>query len=126
MASTSADAFNTLAAKIGQINLGKKYASGSVGNLAAGPIINVTGLAFTPSIVILKFTITPTAFTFFITRSGTVLYPGSDGVGAYIGVDSAYSGSKLQTAQGSISGTAFSFSELKDYARTAISWYAYE
>lgn len=124
---TGSDDFATLASKIGQISIGKKYASGNIGNLSAGTSININSLTFFPSIVIVKFTIAPTNFTFFVTRSGTVLYPGNNASGAYTGVDtSSNMGSVISTTYGSISNYYFTLGMYNDYARTGISWYAYE
>lgn len=59
VSASPADTFATLAEKIGQISTGAKFASGNLGNAVLGPFLQntvysiVTGLDFTPDIVII-------------------------------------------------------------------------
>ncbi|MNS94357.1 hypothetical protein D3C86_1278590 [compost metagenome] len=112
----------------GALALGKKYASGGLGTISAGTNINVSGLAFTPSIVIVKFVVGTGNITEFITRSGSVLSPALDGTGSFINVDNSgtYVGGNVRTAEGSITGNTFTTSLYSSYARSSCNWYAYE
>lgn len=50
---SSSDTFPTLATKIGQINTGKKYAFGELGISSSGSGLTITGLDFTPRLILI-------------------------------------------------------------------------
>lgn len=127
---SGSDTFSQLATKIGQINTGKRVASGGLGNLPAGSAFSVGGLAFTPSLVTINYTDNDsngTKVTIFLMGPTNPMYNHSSPNGVYLAVATGSSSNSIPRSDAYISGNSFYVQDHRtSYSKNGVTWIAYE
>lgn len=107
-----------------KLESGKKFASGTVISDATTGIISVSGLSFTPSLVILKMSYASDGYADYI------IYASSKAVNSNYGINNAYKVGAAGSGAGAIvpNATGFTTTKLLDWipAWKQYSWIAFE
>jgi hypothetical protein len=128
------ETFTSLAAKIGQISTGKKWASGTINSYTPQTTITVNDLSFTPSIIIIQLRESDTTSSLYDTYYWKIYTPINKVINRWraMGNDRDWSSGSELTWETSITiqSNGFTYSEgmpgSSTPSRNTVTWWAFE